>query len=66
MLMCDENRVDVCEIFAYRRQPLAKLEHTDAGVDQDTRAVRGEQGRVSAAAARQSAKLDDRNSPLTL
>ena len=39
MLVRDQNRVDAAELFLRGRQPVTQLQHADAGVDQDTRAL---------------------------
>ncbi len=60
MLVGDEDGVEAAGLFADGRKAPGEFLETEAGVDQDTGAVRGQQRTIAGTAAREHAEFDDR------
>jgi hypothetical protein len=59
VLMRHQNRIETVEAFAYNRKTLGNLPPAQAGIDQDARPVRRDEGRVSGTAAGENANFND-------
>ena len=66
LLVGDNDRVNIGQIFADGGKALGGLAHAQTGVDEDTGTAGGEERRVAGTAAGQHAKLNDGGLPWTL
>ena len=65
MFVGDQNGVERFNALADGGQPLRGLAHAEASIHQDARPLRRHKRRISCTSARQHAKFNDRQSPLT-